>query len=404
MRAFNLLSLVLLTFTTNTFANEKNSSLNEYISGNKQKQFSYDYQKNEAEASMLRDSWITPIRLNYSYSKSNPFGSDQTAQSAAIRMDQPIFKGGGIYYGIKYAEQSKRYADYSIDVAKRKLIKDAIYILMQIKQKDLQVTKQKLQIENSKINLKIKEEEYLSGRLDVGFLDNAVIERNVVIQNLYDIETAKERLLSSFSALSDLDYKVAKVPSLELLTQEEFLEDNLVVKLTEAQTQRDMFAKDVRVAKYLPQVNFTAGYNWTKSDTIFQFGNPERDYHDYGVKATFPLDINTFRDIESARVDYLKSEVFAEDKIVELTALFGQVMHNIDNFEKKKLLSLENKDIYTKLLKDTRKLFQAGYKTEYDVQTLENSALISEYNSQVYEMDKQLELLTLYEMYVNGEH
>ena len=41
-------------------------------------------------------------------------------------MDQPVFQSGGIYYGIKYAEASRIYSDYSIDVAKRKLVKDAI--------------------------------------------------------------------------------------------------------------------------------------------------------------------------------------------------------------------------------------------------------------------------------------
>jgi len=403
MKVLNLLSLLFVAFSTHSYANEKNSALNEYISSNKQEEFGYDYQKSEAEASILRDSWIAPINLNYSYTKSNPFGSEQTSQAAGIRMDQPIFQSGGIFYGIKFSEQSKKYADYSIDVAKRKLIKDAISILMQIKQKDLQITKQKLQIQNSKINLKIKEEEYLSGRLDVGFLDNAVIERNFVIQTLYDIQTAKERLLSRFSALSDLDYKVADIPNLELLNEEEFLKYNLVLKMAESQSQRDMFAKDITVSKYLPQVSVTAGYSWTKSDSKFQFGSPERNYHDYGLRATLPLNINTFRDIESAKVDYLKSEVFAKDKEVELIALFEQVMNNIKNFEKKKLLSFENKEIYSKLLKDTEKLFLAGYKTEYDVQTLKNSVAISDFNAQVYEIDKQLELLTLYEMYVNGK-
>ncbi len=401
MKVLNLLSLLLIVFSTQAYTNEKNSLLNEYISKNKLEQFGYDYQKNEADTSILRDSWITPINLNYTHTKSNPFGSDQTAKTAAIKMDQPIFQSGGIYYGIKFAQAVKKYSDYSIDVAKRKLIKDTISILMQTKQKDLQIKKQKLQIENSKINLKIKQEEYLSGRLDVGFLDSAVIERNTVIQVLYDIQTAKQSLVSRFSALSDLDYKVAKVPSLELLNKEEFLQYNIVLKMLNSQIQRDKFAQGIRVAKYLPQLSFTAGYKWTKSDSLFQFGSQERDYHEYGFKVSMPLNINTFRDIESAKVDYLKSEVFAKDKKIELIALFEQVLINIKNLEKKKLLSFENEEIYSKLLHDTEKLFKAGYKTKYDVQTLQNSLEISKYTSKVYEIDEQLELLTLYEMYVN---
>jgi uncharacterized protein (UPF0335 family) len=77
-------------------------------------------------------------------------------------------------------------------------------------------------------------------------------------------------------------------------------------------------------------------------------------------------------------------------------------MQNIDNFEKKRVLSLENSDIYEKLLKDTRDLYSAGYKTSYDVELLKNSVEIQKIDSEVFEIDKQLELLTLYEMYKNG--
>ncbi|MDQ7045678.1 MAG: TolC family protein [Sulfurimonas sp.] len=402
MKVLTLLTTLLVLSSTTLVANEKASSLNTYLSDKKQEQFNFDYDKNEADASILRDSWIAPILLNYNYTKSNPYTQTQVSESAAIRMDQPIFQSGGIYYGIKFAKYSKKYADYSVDVAKRKLIKDAISILMQIKQKDLQISRQELQIQNSEINLKFKKEQYLNGQLDSGFLDNAIIERNFVIQNLYDIETAKERLISTFSALSDLDYKIATTPHLELLDKEEFLKHNLILKRAGSQIQRDEFAKDVTVAKYLPQVSLTAGYNWTKTDsTVAVFGSPERDYYDYGFRASMPLNINTFRDIESSRIDYLKSKVVSQDKEIELIALFTQVMHNLKNLEKKKLLSLENKEIYSKLLEDTKNLFSAGYKTQYDVDTLENSVNIAQLDAKIYEIDKQVELLSLYEMYVN---
>ncbi len=412
MRALNLLVLLSLLLSSSLLAEEKDAELEAYISENKKQQFSYDYQKNEAESSKLRDSWIAPLRLNYSYNVSNPGGTDQTSESAAIKMDQPIFQSGGIYYGIKFASASKEYSDYSIDVAKRKMIKDAISLLMQIKQTDLKEKKQKLQIKNSKINLALKEEQYMSGQLDSGFLDNAVIERNFVIQTLYDIQTAKERLVSSFTALSDLNYKEATVPYLELLNEEEFLKHNIILKVADSQIQRDKYGKNIIIAKYLPTVSVTAGYNWSKSENqIFGIdasnGVPIRsdsgiEYYDYGLRASMPLDINTFRDIESAKVDYLKSEVIKKDRVVQLKSVFEQVMQNIKNLDRKKLLSLENGEIYTKLLTDTKELYTAGYKTQMDVQTLQNSVAISEINAKIFEYDKQLELLTLYEMYVNN--
>jgi outer membrane protein TolC len=402
MKALKLSALLCLLFSSYSSANENNATLDDYISGYKKTQFSYDYEKNEAESSKLRDSWIAPLQLNYSYSKSNPYSIEQTSQNAAIKMDQPIFQSGGIYYGIKFANASKLYADYSVDVAKRKMIKEAIATLMQIKQSALREKAQELQIQNADINLEQKKEQYLSGQLDSGFLDNAIIQRNIVTQALYDIQTTKEKLINKFQSLSDLNYENVSIPHLEILNNEEFIAHNIVLKQNVAEIEKNRYYKDVTVAKYLPKVSLTAGYNYTKSEgQIFTVTNGERDYYDYGIRASMPIDINTFRDIESVKVDYLKSQIVQKDKQRELNALFEQVMHNIKNFDKKIALSNENKELYAKLSADTNELFKAGYKTEYDVDTLKNSLEIQKIDSEVYEIDKQLELLTLYEMYVN---
>jgi outer membrane protein TolC len=399
MKVLNLSIALSLLCSSLLFSDEE---LDSYISQNKKEQFIYDYEKNEAESSKLRDSWIAPLNLNYTHSKSDPYGEQQTSESASIKMDQPIFQSGGIYYGIKFAEASRIYSDYSIDVAKRKLVKDAVSLLMQIKQIDLKVSKQKLQIENSEINLAQKKEDYLNGQLDSGFLDSAIIDRNILIQALYDLETNKEKLISKFNAISDMNYKNAHVPNLNILTQEQFLKHNIVLGMSESEIVKNRYAKDVTVAQYLPKVNITAGYNWDKSDSIYQFGSAkEKDYYNFGFKVNLPLDINTFRDIESSKIDYLKSQLLVEDKMRELKAIFEQVMQNIENFERKKQLSVENMELYEKLLSDTKELYQAGYKTQYDVELLQNSVAIQKSDVQIYELDKQLELLTLYEMYKN---
>ncbi|MBA1437837.1 MAG: TolC family protein [Epsilonproteobacteria bacterium] len=407
MKALGLLSWLLVSCSL--LANDHNQPLDAYISGYQQKEFSYDYEKNEAESSKLRDSWIAPIQLNYSYSRSEPYTNEQVNQNAAIKIDQPIFQSGGIYYGIKFANASKIYNNYSIDVAKRKMIKDTIAILMQIKKAQLQEQRQQLQIQNSEINLAQKKEEFLNGRLDSGFLDNAIIQRNIVKEALFDIQNNKAKLISQFEALSDLEYQKAPIPHLELIDLDKFLQSNIVLKKTKAEVTKNSYYKNVTVAKYLPKINFTAGYSWQKSEgqQFYAGGNlietsNELHYYDYGVRFSMSLDINTFRDIESVKVDYLKSQVVQEDKKRELTKLFEQVMHNIENFNKKINLSKENIDLYTKLLEDTTQLYETGYKTQYDVQTLQNSLKIQNIDTKIYEIDKQLELLTLYEMYVNN--
>jgi len=277
---------------------------------------------------------------------------------------------------------------------------------MQIKQTDLKIIKQNLQIKNSEINLAQKKEDYLNGQLDSGYLDNAIIERNTIIQALYDIQTNKERLISKFQAISDINYNNAFVPTLKLVTQNEFLNHNIVLNKSQSEISKNRYYKDIIVAKYLPSISLTAGYSWQESRNQ-QFipgglsSTINTNFYNYGFRISFPLDVNTFSDIESAKVDYLKSQLIVDDKKRELKAIFEQVMQNIENFKKKKQLSIENRYIYEKLLEDTRELFNAGYKTEHDVKLLQNSVKIQERDVEIFEIDKQLELLNLYEMYKN---
>ncbi len=386
--------------------------LDSYLSTLKQKEFSYDYEKSLLEKKKLRDSWIQPLQLRYTISKSNPYNergsSEQKTQNAAIVMDQPIFRSGGIYFGIKFADASYMYNKYSLDVAKRKLIKEVIEVLIQIKQSELRVIRQELQIDNARISLEQKKEQYLNGQLDSGFLTSAIIDKNRAIQALFDIQTNEEKLISKFHTLSDLDHKDATIPHLRLIDSQEFLDKNIDTKQLQSQSERERYQKNVTIAKYLPSVSFTAGYNWDKLENPSFGGNPfpsppETQYYNYGLKVTMPLDFNTFRDVESNRVQYLKSLVLIDDKKRELHALYEQVRQNLNNIDKKIVLSQENRDLYQKLLDDTKALYTAGYKTEYDVKNLENSLEIEEVDQNVLKLDKQLELLNLYEKLINNE-
>jgi len=253
MKVLHLWLTLSVLYSTTLFAKEE--KLDKYISENKKEQFKADYDKNEAESSKLRDSWIAPINLNYSYSKSDPYDNKQTQKNAGISMDQPIFQSGGIYFGIKYAQASRIYGNYSVDVAKRKVVKDAVSLLMQIKQAILQVSRQKLQIKNSEISLDQKKEQYLNGQLDSGFLNNAIIERNLVIQALYDMQTNQERLVSRFKAISDTPHEELLVPNLEVLTQEEFLGNNIILSMSQSDIDRNGYNKNVTISKYLPRVS-----------------------------------------------------------------------------------------------------------------------------------------------------
>lgn len=389
MRALTLF-LVLLNLCS--FADDS------ILSKSKTQQFEYDKEKNSAEASKLRDSWVAPIMLNYSYMKSNPTKKTQTDESFSVKINQPIFQSGGIYFGIKYADAFKNYSNVSVEVAKRKAIKNVTSIYLQIQKLDLQIQKQRLNIQNTKIKLEQNKELYLSGHLESGFLDNSIISKNNAILMMYDLKTQKQKLITEFHSLSDKNYSDISLPLLKNLEEDQFLLYNLVLKQNDFAIKKDSYFKNVKLAKYLPKLSFSGGYNWFESDL-----SKDLSYYNYGLTLSMPIDINSFRDVESSRVDYLKSKIVFKEKVKEQKLLFEQVQKNLKNYDFKIGLSKQNLELYKKLLKDTQELFNAGYKSGYDVELLQNSYTMSELDVKIYEIDKQLELLNLYEVYEKDE-
>lgn len=382
------------------------SNLDNYLSDSQQKEFSLSYEKSKEQSKVLRDSWISPLQMRYSYSKSNSYDNLSASQSAAISLDQTIFQSGGIYYGIKYAEATRKYSDFSTDLQKRKLIKEVISLLVQIKQTQLRVEKQKLEIENATINVKQQKERYLSGQLDSGLLDDAILKEVLQEKALYDIETSKEKLVSLYKALSDGDYEILKSPKLEMMSKESFLDNNIELLLIRSEQEKNAYYTDVTRAKYLPRLSLTGSYNWEKRDSLSfakgsVFPGSETDYYNFGFRVSMPLDYNSLRDIETTKIDNLKANVSLKNKRKEAIAMYDMVSQNMKNIEKKIELSKRIVKLYSKLYSDTQELYKSGYKTEYDVKTLKNSVTMQELEQKILNYDKELELLNLYEKVVN---
>lgn len=401
MKVLYPLAALLTLCSSELLAQDKALALDDYISKNKQELYRLEEQKTDLDSDMLRDSWIAPIMLNHTNGVSEAYNNKSSTKKTSIAIDQPIFQSGGIYYGIKLAQASRIYSKYSIEVARRKLIKDAISYLMQIKQSDEKIKKQQLLIKNSEINLEQKKESYSNGQLDSGFLNSAIVERNNIIQTLYELQANKERLISKFSAISDLEYQHAKIPNLQLIEEDEFLSNNISYALSKSLSEKNRYSSDVTTTKYLPKVSIYGGYNWDDTANL-DASDKKTNYATYGLKLSIPLSVSTFDDIESSKLEYLESKNLELDKKRELKATFEQVMQNIKNFDKKKLLSIQNTKIYGELLEETAELYHSGYKTEFDVEVLKNSSEVQKLDTFIYEFDKQLELLTLYEMYSAG--
>lgn len=107
-------SLILATVLCTSIALNAEDKIDENIlSQDRLNLFEYNKKENEESSSKLKKDWVNPITLEYS--KDYGDKEDQTL----IRIDQPIFKSGGIYSAIKYANATYEYNDLDIQLQKK---------------------------------------------------------------------------------------------------------------------------------------------------------------------------------------------------------------------------------------------------------------------------------------------
>jgi outer membrane protein TolC len=115
-----------------------------------------------------------------------------------------------------------------------------------------------------------------------------------------------------------------------------------------------------------------------------------------GLNISIPLDIRTFNDVQSQRIEYLKSKIELNNQQLEEENFYKTAQANIAMLEQKQEIAQEDYKLYGSLLDDITQAANAGLSAPADVQTLENSKQIKSYDIQILELEKQIQLLQLY--------
>lgn len=386
-------------------------SLDSLLSALKRESLQLQHEKNLADSGQLEYSWVNPVMLSYTDSRNEQFDETQKRREFVVSVDQPIFKSGGIWYAVKYADASRNVGDLSIEAQRRQLIKQVVATLFNFRKNDYQIRKQKLLIENDRLDIERKKEQFLSGDLDSGFLDQAILKKNQDTLNLYVLQDTRAQLHKQFRDLSDADPASIALPRLSLIKKERFLKNHIdLARQREAVTQKDYF-NIMTWARYMPAVSLQASYVKPYENSYFFTGgrmtDMTDDYYTYGFRVTMPLDINSYYTIESTRVDYLNAKVQLSDRKREADNAYTAALKRLEVLDRMIALSKEDEKLYGSLVESTREKVEAGEMTEYDLKTMENSRTIRQLDQKIFDLDKQLVLLDLYEKsYVepgNGE-
>ncbi|UTJ06172.1 TolC family protein [Arcobacter roscoffensis] len=386
----NKIKLLLCSLiSVNLFAN---TNLDESIlSDSRKKTFDLEKEQAKEDSSKLKKDWINQVIFKYTKN----LGDEYKSETSSIRIDQPIFQSGGIYQAIKYANSTHDYANLQIQQERKNLIKDAYNLLFQIKKLDLNIQKTKLSLANAKIDVQRKKEQVLNGFLDSSFLDNALLTLNSSKHTLVDLKYQKQELINSFENIASGKYNNFELPKFEFISKEEYLEKNIELEKAKASIKKDKNYSHMTMARYLPSVNVY--YNYSK--THYSDGKPNAEQTNdqtYGLYITMPLDSRALNDIESKRIEYLKSKLNLKNKIDDEKSFFKTKLDKLSMLEDRLKITSEDLSLYDSILEIIKEEKEAQIKTQSDYDTLKNSRDIKLLDAQVYKIDKQIILLELY--------
>lgn len=351
----------------------------------------FNLQKEQAieDSSKLKKDWINQIIFSYK----KEFGSDAESEVTSITVDQPIFKSGGIYQAIKYANSSFDYANLDIEQQKKELIKTALNLLFNINKMNLNIKKSELAVKNAQIDVQRKKEQVLNGFLDSSYLDNALLTLNDTKISLADLKYQKKQLENSFNNISSKKYDELELPTFKLFSQEEYLQNNFEILKAESLIERNYNFKNMTIAKYLPTFS---GYYTHSNIHNSENGVINQNTTTYGLRVSMPLDVRTFNDIQSEKIEYLKSKLSLQNKISDETTAYKSTFEKISMIDEKISIINEDLEVYDSILEIMKQEKEAQLKTQSDYDTLKNSSEIKKLDAKVYELDKQIELLELY--------
>ena len=403
MRGLNVLKKLLVLFSI-TILQLESGVLPNYLSSEKNYILQYSDEINTLNSSILSKSWISPIIIEYSKSRlSNSQNRDGTDRVWSVAIDQPIFKSGGIYNAIMYANALKDANSANVNIQRRALISSAIETLFNIKKLNLQIKQAKLLVANDNIDVKRKKEQYLAGVIDSSYLNQAILQRNRDKSQILALKLALSEAKSAFIKLSGKSPKGFKLPHLRLISKDSYISNNIELKQKKLANIADDYKIYTTASKYLPTISIFGRYSDEDNDMGAFPSHYKDSYYTAGFKIDLALNINSFEDVELSRVNYMKSAVELQDKAIEAKQDYESAISKIRLIEQKIKLARDDYRLYKSLLKTTIEQAHAGTKTKLDIKTMKNSMNISLIDAKVYEIERQIALLKLYSKIEDGD-
>jgi len=374
------------------------NELSDVLSADKAQLLQYQNEENSLQSSQLEHSWINPIKLQYSKDFSTQFGDTIHTQQFIVSVDQPIFKMGGIWSAVKYAKAQGKANSLDIELQKRELISQALNILFNLRKSKLQLAKLNLTVDNDNLDIQIQKESYEEGISNRTLYDQALLKRNLDTTSKLELELTLSKLENDFSILSDSNPYALELPNFGMIKKSRYMEQQLELQRDALRIEEKKHFKSMTLTKYLPEVSLTGRY--TNEDLNPLFATPgsqlKQEYFNYGFKVTLPINVNSYDDMQTSKIDYLNAKINLNEKKKMVSNNFKLAQKRLEIIDKKIALSKDDATHYESMLVTAQDLESLGDRTSLDTEIVANNVKVRELDQEIYKIDAQLELLGLY--------
>jgi outer membrane protein len=343
----------------------------------------------------LKNDWVGNIDLNSNLSKSYNFKdeiSSDMSRSTGLSYSQSIFQSGGIEYSIQYAKE-QLFSDLISWENENILILETIYeTLLNIKKLRFQIEQSDYLLKNKEIELLLKKIQYEAGKVDIIELNNAIISQNNQKKENISLKNSLKEKEFELSKYTNLKYNQIKLIDFKIPDKKKFLENSLNIRYENSKVQLLNTSYKQLKSSYLPQVKVSSSVNYQDNEN-----EDNRTNGTVGLSMTMPIfDITKDSKLEKSKLEVLKQKVNLQDLKNQLSYEYEQILTQIDTFESYETTIKENLKLYDDLILVNQSSNNAGMTSDYDLEILQNTKKINEYDLVINDINKKLQYSKLY--------
>lgn len=346
-----------------------------------------------------KDDWIGTINLNSGLTRSHSFSkeSDSFNKSVSIGFSQSVYESGGIEFGIKYAKDELNSETIAWENKNVEILQTIYETLLTIKKLKLQIEQSDYSLKNKDIELILKKIQYEAGRVDIIELNNAIMSKN----------NQQKENISLKNSLKDKEYELSKYTSFKsneieiidfkIIDKEKFLRDNLNIRYENSRVELLDTSYNQLKSSYLPKVSLNTNAGYSDNNDLTKNADEQSKNGSVGLNMSMPLfDITKDAKLEKSKLEVLKQKVNVTDIKNELVYEYEQILAQINTYDEYEKTIDSNLKLYDDLIMVNKSSNSAGMTSDFDLEILQNTKIINEYDLEINDINKKLQYSKLY--------